>query len=158
MSELAPGGPMTPEERAENFALSFLGNANSLALFFGGPVYLVGSYLTSLHPSDIDVRLAMDFNDARAFFGEDVADIGNEWGKGRLARHRAQLKESRRMSRRFHKWGRIDFQIAFTTSTVIKDGVLEIVAELDLPFSNGKPFRRLDKIPDVFFETGRNEP
>lgn len=148
---------LTVEERVDNFVRSFESNANSLALFFGGPVYLVGSYLTSLHPSDIDIRLAMDFNDARAFFGEDVAEIGNEWGKGRFARHRAQLKESRRLTRRFHKCGRIDFQIEFATHTVAKDGVVEIVCPLDI-MACGKPFRRLDKVPDDFFDTGRNEP
>src|SRR4051812_35625609 len=61
--------PPTARERAENFALRFRSNANHLAIAYGGPLYLVGSALTSLLPGDIDLRLLLDRTDCEAMWG-----------------------------------------------------------------------------------------
>jgi hypothetical protein len=51
--------PPTPTQHAESFARSFVGLANELALLYGGPVYLVGSMLTTVAPGDSTSRRAL---------------------------------------------------------------------------------------------------
>lgn len=95
------------------FALRFRANANSYAMQFGGPLYLVGSVLTSLEPGDIDLRLCLERADMEALFGGDVEDRSLEWSAPRWRREREQLKQSRRLTRRWRggcpAW-RFDFQ------------------------------------------------
>src|ERR1044071_2140254 len=92
--------PRTPLEQAEAFALRFRNNANHLAIAYGGPLYLVGSALTSLVPGDIDLRLLLDRADCEAMWGEyfdhgcPPGEIYREWSAGKLARHREELKQS----------------------------------------------------------------
>ena len=54
--------PPTPLDRGQAFARCMRGFGNELAAMFGGPLYLVGSMLTSDAPGDIDLRLMLDAN------------------------------------------------------------------------------------------------
>lgn len=141
---------LTPAERAEHFALSFRNNANHLAVQFGGPVYLVGSVLTSLSPGDVDLRCLIEREDAWALFGKDCDDVHAEWGPGRLARGREELKQSRRLTRRWRGYParRFDFQFQI----VIWDDARTA------PILDDRPRIRLDRIPNDFFQVGRNDP
>jgi len=75
----------TPRDQAEMFAVRFRGNANHLAIAYGGPLYLVGSALTSLRPGDIDLRLLLDRADCEAMWGDAFDNSGIEWSPGKLA-------------------------------------------------------------------------
>jgi hypothetical protein len=146
---------VTPLEQAETFALRFRGNANHLAIAYGGPLYLVGSALTSLTPGDIDLRLLLDRTDCEAMWGEKFDHGDLEWSAGKLSRHREELKQSRRLTRRW-KGGaivgvrRFDFQFQTGLFTDAPDRH---------PVMHDKPFLRLDMIPmDVLLDAGRGDP
>jgi hypothetical protein len=144
---------VTPLERAEMFAIRFRGAANHLALQFGGPLYLVGSALTSLTPGDIDLRLLLDRADCEALWGRRWDHDGCEWSAGQLARHREELKQSRRLTRHW-KGGafpcgvrRFDFQFQ------------SALFAADRPVMPDKPFMRLDTIPlNILLDAGRGDP
>ncbi len=63
--------PPTPMERAAAFARMMRGFGNELAALFGGPLYLVGSILTSHTPGDIDLRLMLDRETCILYWGDD---------------------------------------------------------------------------------------
>ena len=50
--------------------LQFQGTANSLAIRYGGKVYLTGSALTKKNPRDIDIRIIISQKERRRQFGE----------------------------------------------------------------------------------------
>ena len=152
----SPVAELTPIEQAETFALRFRGNANHLAIAYGGPLYLVGSALISLTPGDIDLRLLLDRADCEAMWGRrfDHSDI--EWSHGKIARHREELKQSRRLTRRWLGGAglggarRFDFQ--FQTGLFTDDGDRH-------PVMPEKPFLRLDTIPlAILLDAGRGDP
>lgn len=142
----------TPLEQAETFALRFRGNANSLAMAYGGPLYLVGSVLTSLEPGDIDLRLCLERADMEALFGGDIETRGLEWSNAVWRREREQLKQSRRLTRRWRggcpAW-RFDFQ--FQVALMSESTGLPIMRE-------EKPNLRLDTVPLSYFAAGRGDP
>lgn len=142
---------MTPQEQAETFALRFVGNANSLALAYGGPLYLVGSVLTSLEPGDIDLRLMLEHADMEALFGGDFEPRGLEWSNAKWRLEREQLKQSRRLTRRWRggcpAW-RFDFQFQCTLFSDING----------LPIMREGPHLRLDSVPLSYFAAGRGDP
>lgn len=154
---MEPGAAVvTPLEQAENFALRFRNNANHLAIAYGGPLYLVGSALTSLTPGDIDLRLMLLREDAEAMWGERFDHSDLDWSAGKIARHREELKQSRRLTRRW-KGGagfagarRFDFQFQ---SALFTD------AEDRHPVMPDKPLLRLDTIPmGILLDSGRGDP
>jgi hypothetical protein len=146
---------VTPREQAEQFAVRFQGNANSLAVAYGGPLYLVGSSLTSLTPGDIDLRLMLLREDAEEMFGKDCDAHGLEWSTGQLARHREELKQSRRLTRRWRGGAgfgcrRFDFQFQITLFS--DETRLPIMRE-------DRQYLRLDAIPiDLLLGAGRGDP
>lgn len=146
----------TPLEQAEAFAARFRNNANSLAIGFGGPLYLVGSALTSLTPGDIDLRLLLERDDCEAMWGERFDHGDLDWSPGKLARHREELKQSRRLTRRwrggagFSGVRRFDFQFQSALFTDSEDRH---------PVMHDKPFLRLDAIPiGILLGAGRGDP
>jgi hypothetical protein len=142
--------PPTPLERAETFKRSFQGWANNYAIQFGGPLYLVGSILTSIMPGDIDIRLQLDRETCVLWWGEHFD--GPRWEAGRdwLWRKREELKQSRRITRAFRGHGpRIDFQFQ---CTLFRDGDGSPIMR------DGKPFLRLDAVPDELFQAGKSDP
>ena len=142
---------MSPAEQADTFALRFRAWANSYAMAYGGPLYLVGSMLTSLEPGDIDLRLQLTREDLELWFGKDFDSHGLEWSPARWRLEREQLKQSRRLTR-IWKGGcpawRFDFQFQSTLFSDF-DG-LPIMRE-------GKPFLRLDTVPLSYFAAGRGD-
>jgi len=155
-AEPEPTPVQTPREQAETFALRFRSNANYLAIAYGGPLYLVGSALTSLVPGDIDLRLLLDRTDCEAMWGERFDQSDLDWSPGKLARHREELKQSRRLTRRWRGGAgfggarRFDFQ--FQTGPFTDGGDRH-------PVMPDKPFLRLDTIPmDVLLDAGRGDP
>jgi hypothetical protein len=159
VSETAPAIPSTPLEHAEMFAYCFRGNANSIAYAYGGPVYLFGSLITSDEPGDIDIRVHVAREDMIALFGEGIDQVGREWGQGGYRRGREELKQSRRLTRRWCKdhptgrrrWaGRVDFQFVIA---LMADNGLPIFEERDT-----RPRIRLDDVPVSHFAAGRNDP
>lgn len=142
---------MTPQEQAEQFAIRFRGNANSLAMAYGGPLYLVGSVLTSLEPGDVDLRLQLTRDDLECWFGKDFDSHGLEWSPAKWRLEREQLKQSRRLTRRWRggcpAW-RIDFQFQSTLFSDI-DG---------LPIMREGPSLRLDTVPLSYFAAGKDDP
>jgi hypothetical protein len=147
----------SPLEHAECFARSFAGFANELAMMFGGPIYLVGSYLTSLSPGDIDLRLQLDRETCVLYWGEDFGGPSREAPRGWLARKREELKQSRRMTRVFGRGRtRIDFQFQ---STLFKDcDALGNGIAGEPIMKEGKPSLRLDAVPWEIFAAGRGDP
>lgn len=144
-------------QSAESFASIFQGQANGLAMMFGGPLYLVGSMLTSAEPGDIDIRCMLTREDAEAMFGEDAGRVGAEWSPAQFALHREELKQSRRLTRRWGaRWqpkhhSRIDFQFQLGLMSDV-DG-LPIFGDAD-----ARPRLRLDKVPTSYFAAGRGDP
>lgn len=148
---------MSPREVAETFAIAFRRLANSYALAYGGPLYLVGSMLTSPEPGDIDIRVMLERADIEQLFGENIEGIP-QWSPATYAKCREELKQSRRLTRRWCRggphqagksWGpRVDFQ--FQISLNGSNG-LPIMRE-------DRPSLRLDDVPLSFFEAGRGEP
>jgi hypothetical protein len=146
----------TPLDQAEAFAVRFRGNANHLAIGYGGPLYLVGSALTSLVPGDIDLRLLLDRADCEAMWGEHFDRGDLDWSPGKLARHREELKQSRRLTRHWRGGAglgyarRFDFQ--FQVGLFVEGGDRH-------PVMHDKPFLRLDTIPiDILLDAGRGDP
>lgn len=143
-------------EQAEQFASRFRSNANYLAISYGGPLYLVGSCLTSPLPGDIDLRLMLAREDCEAMWGERFDHSDLDWSPGKLARHREELKQSRRLTRRW-KGGagfggarRFDFQFEVTLFSDDPDRH---------PIMREKPTLRLDAIPiDVLLDSGKGDP
>lgn len=149
---------MTPRERADSFARIFAGQANHLAAQFGGQLWLVGSMLTSLTPGDVDLRLAITREDLVAWFGDDNLDCVVPWGESSYRRAREELKQSRRMTRRWcafkgsagrHWATRIDFQ--FWICLLGDDGE-------PLDGRAKGPRLRLDTLPADFLNAGRGDP
>lgn len=144
--------PPTPREVAEGFALRFRRIANSYALTYGGPLYLVGSMLTSPEPGDIDIRVMLERADIEQLFGENVEGVP-DWSPATYAKAREELKQSRRLTRRWCRCGngrgvRVDFQ--FQISINGADG---------LPvMRDDKPSLRLDDVPLSYFDAGRGDP
>lgn len=140
----------TPREVAETFAIRFRGNANSLAMAYGGPLYLVGSVLTSLEPGDIDLRLMLERADMEALFGGDFEPRSLEWSPAKWRLEREQLKQSRRLTRRWRggcpAW-RFDFQFQCT-----------LFGAAGLPIMREAPHLRLDTVPLSYFTAGRGDP
>lgn len=141
--------PPTPFERAELFARSFVGWANEYALLYGGPVYLVGSKLTSFTPGDIDIRLQLDRETCVLWWGADFDGPSYLAPHGWLARKRDELKQARRIARVFGRGRiRVDFQFR---CTLFRDDGTPIMRE-------GKPCLRLDQVPNELFAAGRGDP
>jgi len=144
---------MTPAERCEYFALIAKPWMNSIALMLGGPVYLVGSCLTSETPGDIDIRCMMEREQISALWGDGA--LSHDWPTERYLFHREMLKQSRRMSRRLGMHMikgtrlRVDFQIETTLYSSI-DG-MPIMRE-------GRPILRLDDVPMPHFSAGIGDP
>lgn len=150
MSEASDRGSATPtpRERADAFARMFRGQANGYAFAYGGPVYLVGSYLTAEHPGDIDIRVLLAVEDLELWFGAVWQGIGPDWEPSALARHREELKQSRRATRRFGRgrW-RIDFQF--------QNAIFNDAGD---PIQDARPRLRLDAVPSEMLRAGRGEP
>lgn len=150
----------TPLQHAETFAHCFRGQANHLAMQFGGPLYLFGSMLTSHDPGDVDLRLCIEREDLACWFGDDNLDCTVPWGASSYIRTREELKQSRRMTRRWcrvkrvsrpWRWApRIDFQ--FRISLMSESDGLPIFGD------DTRPRMRLDDVPIAYFTAGRNEP
>lgn len=143
--------PTNPRDLAEMFALRFRSNANSLAMAYGGPVWLVGSALTSLDPGDIDIRIVLTHADSVEMFGKDCHQYGIEWSVGRWRVEREQLKQSRRQTRRWkggaHPTHVRRFDIQFVFCSPIE--MFEI---------GDRPRLRLDTCPASYFDAGRGDP
>lgn len=143
--------PPTPLERAEMFARCMRGFANEYAMLFGGPLYLVGSYLTASHPGDIDLRLMLDRETCVLYWGEDFGGPSWDAKPGWFARKREELKQSRRLTRTFGRGRyRIDFQFQCTLFSEISPG--EPIGY------EGKPKIRVDTAPNELFAAGTGEP
>lgn len=133
MSDAPPPDPPA----SEWFAMVARTTANAIACRLGGPVYLCGSAMTLPRPSDLDVRVVLAEHDVARLFGRDKpANIG-EWSERELRRGREQLKQSRRMSRRFRC--NVDFQIQ---------------TEAEAAAYEGRPRLRLDAVPDDVLAAG----
>lgn len=136
---------------AELFAVRFRSQANNLAMAYGGPLYLVGSMLTSEDPGDCDLRLQLTRDDLEMWFGTDFDKGHIEWSPGKWRLEREQLKQSRRLSRRWRGYPcrRFDFQFQ---STLFSDSTgLPIMRE-------DRPSLRLDTVPLKYFDAGRGDP
>lgn len=152
MSEPTHATP-TPHEKAESFASRFRRQANSYALTYGAPLYLVGSMLTSERPGDIDIRVMILREDIEQLFGPNVEGIP-DWTPATYARAREELKQSRRLTRRWCRvgkdWGtRIDFQFQISLNSYATG--LPIMRD-------DKPSMRLDNVPLDMFNAGRGDP
>jgi hypothetical protein len=144
----------TPRERAHAFAAAFRNNANGYAFAYGGPVYLVGSTLTASLPGDIDIRCAVAREDLELWFGSDFDNVGSDWTPAAFSRHREELKQSRRLTRRWsggHAWFgrrlRIDFQF--------QSALFGVSGE---PVQDDRPRLRLDAVPNEMLRAGLGEP
>lgn len=147
-----PPAPPTSRERAEAWALRFRGQANHLAFQFGAPLYLVGSYLHAEEPGDIDIRCLIAREDLEAWFGKDCDGAGLDWTPGSFKRCREELKQSRRMTRRWNRKDRppirIDFQFQ---ESLFSDTTGE-------PIQDDRPRIRLDAVPIEMLRAGKGEP
>jgi hypothetical protein len=141
----------TPLDRAQDFAVRFRGNANSLAMTYGGPVYLVGSLLTSPMPGDVDIRITLEREDMDRWFGKSWDEHGFEWTKAKWRLEREQLKQSRRLARRWRGYPTTRFDVQFQCCLFSDADGLPIMRE-------GKPFLRLDATPLDYFRAGRGDP
>ena len=89
-------------QAAQDFVFAFRPNADSLSMLYGGHLYLVGSALTSEHPGDMDVRIAIGGEDWLRLFGyQSPPEEGQVFSRQRWNEHREALKISRRMARRY---------------------------------------------------------
>lgn len=128
---------------AQDFVWAFAPNADSLAMLYGGHLYLVGSALTSEHPGDMDVRVCLSREDWVRLFGDDQtikegATQTVQW----WAWTRECLKISRRMTRRYQNRWRIDIQLQ-------REEVFQV--------HPGAKFQ-LDRAPDHLLGVGLGEP
>jgi len=141
----------TPQQRAEEFALRFRAQANSMAMAYGGPLYLVGSMLTSEDPGDVDLRLQLAREDMELWFGEDFDAHNLDWSPAKWRRERESLKQSRRLSRRWRGYPARRFDFQFQCALFSDFDGLPIMRE-------GHPSLRLDTVPLSYFAAGRGEP
>lgn len=141
----------TPRERAEAFARLWRGQANSYALTYGGPVYLVGSYLTVEEPADIDIRVLLAVEDLELWFGPVWQGIGPDWEPSAFARHREELKQSRRMTRRWRAHAKVGRRVDFQCQNALFNDAGE-------PILDERPRLRLDAVPNEMLRAGRGEP
>jgi len=147
---------ITPRERAERFAIQFRGQANHLAFQFGGPVYLVGSYLTAEIPGDVDIRCLITREDADLLFGRDSDGAGIEWTPGSFARCREELKQSRRMTRRWRIGDLIRQRIDFQFQIVLLGDNGDPIP--GTPDQEARPRIRLDAVPNDMLRAGLGNP
>lgn len=141
----AAAPPSPPDAPAsEWFGLSARSTANAIACRLGGPVYLCGSALSVRRPADYDVRVVLAEHDLARLFGKETqrgdGDIF-DWTERDLRRGREQLKQSRRLSRRFRC--NVDFQIQ---------------TEAEHAAHEGRPRLRLDNVPDDVLAAGLGDP
>lgn len=96
----------------EQFFKGFQMHANSLAMYFGGPVYLVGSALVETRPRDHDVRVVIGEQDRDRLFGEinGTTVLTNQWCRAIWEQHYEGLKQSRALQGFASMW-RIDLQV-----------------------------------------------
>lgn len=147
----------TPFERAEMFARMMRGFGNELAMLFGGPLFLVGSMLTSESPGDVDLRLCLDRETCVLYWGADFDGPAWDSKPGWFARKREELKQSRRLTRTFgRKARRIDFQFQCTLFSGDTDhlgnGITGVLID------DGRPRIRVDTVPNDLFAAGRSDP
>lgn len=124
------------------FAEVFRRNANGLAARIGGPVFLVGSALTSDTPRDLDIRVLPSDGDFARLFGAAAIKPYTVDGKypcdyedWEWRRARENLKQSRIMSYRMNR--NVDVQIQRAD---------EAARYAD------SPRLRLDSAPEAFFD------
>lgn len=138
-------------ERVRAFAEAFRGNANSLAMAYGGPMYLVGSMLKRVDPGDVDLRIMLERDQLEMWFGKGWDDpYWNEPAKLRIERE--QLKQSVRLSRRWRGYPARRFDLQFQCV---------LLSDVDgLPIAS--PSRglrlRLDNVPVASFRVGWTDP
>lgn len=128
-----------------DFATKFRRTANELAVFYGAPIWLVGSALFEEEPRDYDVRVFLDKTEWKRLFGASslqertVDDLTSyaawEWKLGY-----ENLKRTRILSWRMNY--RVDFQIQ-------SDGCVTA-------FYKSKSRIRLDTAPDWVLMAGRD--
>lgn len=136
----APAAP-APEPASAWFRLSARTTANAIACRLGGPVYLCGSALSVWRPADYDVRVVLAEHDLARLFGKaKPRGDGLDWTERDLRRGREQLKQSRRLSRRFRC--NVDFQIQ---------------TEAEHAAHEGCPRLRLDTVPDDVLAAGMGD-
>jgi hypothetical protein len=123
---------------------------NSHASAYGGPIYLVGSALATLEPGDWDLRCMLERPALDLWFGEgwDLENFDKPgWPPSRVALHREQLKQSRRLTRQLKR--RVDFKLESCLYSDV-DG---------LPIMRGgKPHLRMDDLPLSLFKAGFGDP
>lgn len=134
----------------ENFAISQVKYASSLALMYGGPMYIVGSSLhkkTKEEISDVDIRCVLNEEDLDRLFGStEEIDERTMASTRELKIWREALKQSRRWWSNLpldHRV-RIDFQFQTREEFESKAKRLKTL--------------RLDGLPDDIFDAGRNRP
>jgi hypothetical protein len=139
---------LTPAELATAgyFPARFRRMINTIAAYYGAPVYLVGSSLTTPDRArDLDVRVILDDLDWERLFGAPFfaeASLSYETPPSHWARLRENLRESRQLSAMYRV--RIDFQIQHQAEAE--------KYEVCVP---PRPRLRLDSAPEGFFEAGR---
>lgn len=139
LSYWVPDWELDAEQPWHDFVFAFQQNANSLAILYGGPVFLVGSGLTKAAPRDWDVRIVISELDRLRLFGSkdtDWIDGFSQWGPARWRLELESLRACRRMGERYKRF-RFDLQIQ----------------ELDyvLARHRNSPRLRLDSAPDDIF-------
>lgn len=149
---------IAPPDRVAMFARCYRALFNETAIMFGGPLYLVGSILTSETPGDIDLRLQLDRATCILYWGEKFAGPSWEAPKGWIARKREELKQSRRLTKVIGRGGRgrVDFQFQCTLFSGCDDLGNGIAGRPIM--RDGKPHLRVDEIPDHVFVAGRGDP
>lgn len=132
--------------RGESFADLFQNQANGIATYFGGRVWLVGSMLgpDDVTPGDIDIRVAIDRVDAKRLFF-DLPANRRPWTDADWRRARLELKWSRRLGR---GWGG-------ACQSLFGVGLFDFQVQIEVgDVYEGKPRIRLDQAPDSFFAAG----
>lgn len=102
----------------ERFVRCIQQTANSLAMRYGGPVYLVGGALTEEVPNDYDVRLVIGHRDWTRLFGQLAGgDRRGNWSEADWRRAYNNLKQSRELAMylRGMPCRNVDFQIQLTS-------------------------------------------
>jgi len=133
----------------ELFWLRFQGMANSLAMRYGGKVYLCGSALTRSDPRDYDIRIVISQKERKRQFGEigwyrmpdgSLVDIHrsnmNAWSTARWKQSYEGVKSNRDLADRGYDYP-FDVQI--------------MDEAMDVHFKD-KPRIRMDAMPDEWIE------
>lgn len=130
-------------EGARSYAVGFGALANTFAMSYGGPVYLVGSALRKNDPPDFDVRVVAPDADLERLYGQDNERRREQggWSRWHWLRAYDRLKQSRRLSRALGV--NVDFQVQ---------------SQADDDRHEEYPRYRLDFTPDGFFEAGLTDP